>query len=271
MGVRLSNWRVVGASVEGSGHRRNGSGCQDANAWAVLDPDTLVAAVADGAGSARLAADGSRLAADFSVEYVAWRISEQDEIDPLEVLTDAMAATRSRLDRAAVDGEHEVADLATTLALVLARPEGVWAAQVGDGSVVIHGSDGSLVSIAEGERQEYLNETTFLTSNGWREACTVEEVSAPVESVALLTDGLGMLALDFNDGARPHPPFFTPLLGFARAADPKPVDLERFLESDRVATRTDDDVTLLLATLSSAAGRPNPAAAERGAPPTPAR
>lgn len=250
MGFRLSNWRVVGASVEGSGHRRNGSGCQDAHAWAVVGPDTLVAAVADGAGSARLAAAGSRLAADYSVEYVAWRICEQDEVEPAELLTDAMAATRSRLDRSAKEAGHDVADLATTLALVLARPEGVWAAQVGDGAVVVARADGSLVSVADGQPQEYLNETTFLTSKSWRAACTVEEAPEAVESVALLTDGLGLLALDLNQGGRPHPPFFTPLLGFARADDPRPGDLERFLESERVATRTDDDVTLLLATLS---------------------
>lgn len=250
MGLGLSNWRVVGASVEGSGHRRNGSGCQDAHAWAVVGPDTLVAAVADGAGSARLAAEGSRLAADFSVEYVAWRICEQEEVDPIELLTDAMDATRSRLDRAATEGGHEVADLATTLALVLARPDGVWAAQVGDGAVIVARADGSLVSVAEGEQQEYLNETTFLTSNRWRAACTVGETPEPVESIALLTDGLGLLALDLGDGGRPHAPFFTPLLGFARKEDPQPDELERFLESDRVATRTDDDVTLLLATLS---------------------
>ena len=271
MGFGLSNWRVVGASVEGSGHRRNGSGCQDAHAWVVVGPDTLVAAVADGAGSAARAAEGSRLAADFSVEFVAWRICEQDEIEPIDLLTDAMDATRARLDRAADQGGYAVTELATTLALVLARPEGVWAAQVGDGAVVVARSDGSLVSVADGERQEYLNETTFLTSKRWRAACTVEEAPEAVESVALLTDGLGLLALDLNEGGRPHPPFFTPLLGFAKTDDPRPHDLERFLESDRVATRTDDDVTLLLATLCSAAGHPNPAAAERWAPPTPAR
>lgn len=249
MGFSLNNWRVLGASVEGSGHRRNRIGCQDSHAWTVSD-NTLVAAVADGAGSARLAADGARLAANFSVEYVAWRLCEHEEVSPSDLLMDAMSATRARLTRAAKAGKHPLGDLATTLALVLATPERVWAAQVGDGSVVIEDTDGSLRAIADGEREEYLNETTFLTSKNWRSACTVEEGPAPVESVALLTDGLGLLALDLSDGGRPHVPFFAPLLGFARGETACPVELERFLESERVATRTDDDVTLLLATLS---------------------
>ena len=247
MGLRLSGWRVVGASVEGSGHRRNRTGCQDAHAWTLVAPDTLVAAVADGAGSARLAADGARLAASFSVEYVAWRLCEHEDVDRLELLGDAMDATRVQLERKAAGDKYDLGDLATTLALVVASPEGIWAAQVGDGSVVVDHADGSLSALAEGEREEYLNETTFLTSQKWRSACTLEESLTPVGAVALLTDGLGLLALDLSDGGRPHTPFFKPLLGFARSENPCPSELERFLESERVATRTDDDVTLVLA------------------------
>lgn len=250
MGVSLSNWRVLGASVEGSGHRRNETGCQDSHSWTLVEPDTLVAAVADGAGSARLAADGARLAASFSVEYVAWRLCEHAPVDHLELLGDAMTATRAHLERKASGNKHELGDLATTLALVVASPDGIWAAQVGDGSVVVNQPGGSLVAVADGEREEYLNETTFLTSKNWRSACTLEEALAPVESVALLTDGLGLLALDLSDGGRPYPPFFKPLLGFARGDAPCPLELERFLHSERVATRTDDDVTLVLATLT---------------------
>ena len=190
------------------------------------------------------------MAANFSVEYVAWRLCEREGVEPAELLMDAMSATRALLSRTAKGAHHPLGDLATTLALVLATPEGVWAAQVGDGTVVVANSDGSLTAIAGGEREEYLNETTFLTSKNWRSACTVEEAPPPVESVALLTDGLGLLALDLTDGGKPHSPFFKPLLGFARGEDACPVELERFLESERVATRTDDDVTLVLATLS---------------------
>lgn len=250
MGLSLSNWKVLGASVEGSGHRRDSTGCQDAHAWTLVAPSTLVAAVADGAGSARRAADGAALAVSFSVEYTAWRLCEHEQVDPLELLADAMRATRARLAGEARRASHPIGDLATTLALVIAGPEGVWAAQVGDGSVVVDQPDGSLVAVAEGEREEYLNETTFLTSKHWRAACVLEEAPAPVESIALLTDGLGLLALDLTDGGRPHVPFFKPLLGFARSDHAEPAELARFLESERVATRTDDDVTLLLATLS---------------------
>ena len=250
MGFGLNVWKVLGASVEGSGHRRDNTGCQDAHAWTVVGPETLVAAVADGAGSAPRSAEGSRNAADFAVEYIAWRLSEEDVAEPSELVLDAMEATRRRLLRYARGETRPLRDFATTLAIVIATPDRVVAAQVGDGAVVVGNRDGALDGLANGEPQEYLNETTFLTSRQWRAACTVGEAATQVEALALLTDGLGLLALDLADGNRPHAPFFNPLLGSVREGGIGKEALERFLGSERVANRTDDDVTLVLAALA---------------------
>ena len=250
MGLRLSGWTVLGASVEGSGHRRDNTGCQDAHSWVLIDPDLLIAAVADGAGSAPSAALGSRTAADFAVQHLAWRLSEDSEANAAELLDETVEATRRRLERAAGEVGHDLQDLATTLSIVVATPQGACAIQVGDGAVVVGRPDGSFVGVASGEQSEYLNETTFLTSKRWREACVSEAIEGPVESVGLLTDGLGLLALDHTDGGRPHAPFFAPLVGFVGNGAAETQDLEKFLGSERVGSRTDDDVTLVLATVA---------------------
>lgn len=249
MGLGLSSWKVLGASVEGSGHRRDNTGCQDAHAWALLEPDMLIAAVADGAGSVPLAAIGSRTAADFAVQYLAWLLSEGAAVNGAGLLTETIEATRRRLQRAADEVGHDLQDLATTLCLVVATREGACAVQVGDGAVVVGRPDGSFVSLASSEQSEYLNETTFLTSKRWSEALVTESVEGPVESIGLLTDGLGLLALDHADGSRPHAPFFTPLVGFVTGGSAEPEQLEKFLGSERVGSRTDDDVTLVLAAI----------------------
>ncbi|MGI8553815.1 MAG: protein phosphatase 2C domain-containing protein, partial [Dehalococcoidia bacterium] len=62
------DWRVLGASVAGSGHRRIGRGCDDAHAYRRLDDGTLVLAVADGAGSASRSADGAARAVQAVLE-----------------------------------------------------------------------------------------------------------------------------------------------------------------------------------------------------------
>ncbi|MBW3536964.1 MAG: protein phosphatase 2C domain-containing protein [Actinobacteria bacterium] len=249
MGLGLSGWKVLGASVEGSGHRRDNTGCQDAHSWTVLEPDILIAAVADGAGSVPLAALGSRTAADFAVQYLAWRMSEDAAADGGELLAETVEATRRRLQRAARELGHDLHDLATTLSVVVATPDRVCAIQVGDGAVVVGRPDGSFVSVAAAEQSEYLNETTFLTSKLWSEARVSETVDGPVESIGLLTDGLGLLALDRADGSRPHAPFFAPLVGFVTRGSAEPQQLEKFLGSERVGSRTDDDVTLVLAAI----------------------
>ena len=49
-------WQMIAASVPGRSHLRRGVGCQDAYCVAELAKGGIVAAVADGLGSARLAA-----------------------------------------------------------------------------------------------------------------------------------------------------------------------------------------------------------------------
>jgi len=64
---------------------------------------------------------------------------------------------------------------------------------------------------------------------------------------------LQMLALKIPEGT-PHGPFFAPLFRFSGTvkedSDAKE-QLESFLRSPRVSERTDDDLTLLLATFAS--------------------
>ncbi|HUQ40003.1 MAG TPA: PP2C family serine/threonine-protein phosphatase [Acidimicrobiales bacterium] len=244
--------RVVGASVTGSGHRQRGRGCDDAHHVVAIGDDSgdgVVLAVADGAGSARLAAVGAETAVVWAAELAAWLIAEAEgagrAVTWPHLLTDVLHATRGRLQRRAVAHGARLADLSTTLSVAVLLPDVLAVAQVGDGAVVVRRADGVALLDPPG-RSEYLNETCFVTSDGWRDDLRVSvEDAAAVTGIALMTDGLQLLALDLAAG-RPHEPFFTPLWDFA-AGDGQAGELESFLASDRVAARTDDDTTLVLA------------------------
>ena len=96
---------------------------------------------------------------------------------------------------------------------------------------------------------EYLNTTSFLTSPDFQERLQVRLVQGGFTDVALFTDGVERLALQF-DSLTPHAPFFHPLFEGVRAiqdVDALAEDLKRFLESDSVTKMNDDDKTLLLA------------------------
>ena len=80
----------------------------------------------------------------------------------------------------------------------------------------------------------------------------IEIVERQITELAVLTDGLQMLALDFGQ-ARVHDRFFAPLFKTVKnvpGGETLRVSLLEFMDSKRVNDRTDDDKTLLLATRS---------------------
>lgn len=280
-----SSWRVLGASVAGSGHRKSGRGCDDAHAYRQLDGDLLLLAVADGAGSMPHSAAGAACAVEAALDSAAATLASQGiPAEPAgweAVLDAALRAARSALEtlaETAAAGESDTASetvadatdevtleagdeaaeppeppavplqqYATTLLVALATPEFVAAAQIGDGAVVMQGSEGTLEVLTVPEHGEYLNETTFVTATDYLERAQHAVRQQPgVRALALLSDGLQMLALDLerNEAFRP---FFEPLLAFAAKPEATEAELAAFLDSDRICERTDDDKTLVLA------------------------
>lgn len=64
-------WRVAAVSVCGSSHEKTGQSCQDAYYWEALPDGTILAAVADGAGSAAHSEVGAAVATQAAVASLA--------------------------------------------------------------------------------------------------------------------------------------------------------------------------------------------------------
>jgi hypothetical protein len=208
---------------------------------------TLVAAVADGAGSAPLAEHGSRLAADAALAHLRAAGPDPSGDAWQDALRGALEAARRAVHEGAAAHGTAPRDLATTLIVAVASAGAACAAQVGDGAALVRTADGALHPLTAAVRGEYANETVFLTSPGAVEGAQLARVLGDVAGFAALTDGLQGLALQ---GGAPHAPFFVPLFHFA--AEPLPAaeaqaGLDAFLTGPRVTARADDDLTLLLA------------------------
>lgn len=244
MGGRLtlaSCWRAVCASATGSSHRARDEAGQDAVLLRSLADGGLVVAVADGAGSAPLAAEGSALAVAAAVASVEMGLP----------LPDAFAVARDSLG----DDDEARSARATTLLVAVVRDDVLEIGQVGDGFVVVRRDGGELDVAVRAPEREYLNETTFLSSAGWEDDLRVDALDArDIDAVALSTDGLQLVALDLAAGGAPHPGFFLPLFSWAAGDEPSDAELAAFLASERVAERTDDDVTLALVVRSQCSG-----------------
>jgi hypothetical protein len=115
-------------------------------------------------------------------------------------------------------------------------------------------TDGNFQTVTQPSIQEYLNETTFLTSADALDQAQHAIIQKRATGLALFSDGLQMLALKMPQ-AIPHPPFFAPLLRLVAEIRDRSLaedQLRRFLQSPRVTQRADDDLTLVLAVRTGA-------------------
>jgi serine/threonine protein phosphatase PrpC len=249
----ISEWRVLAASVCGTSHLKNQQLCQDAHHWQILPDNILVAAAADGAGSASQGKVGAMVAVETAIETISLkeitREALADDATVQSLLTEAMLAARKAVEDEASAAKKQPQDLATTLILMVATPEFVAVAQIGDGLAVAKDSTGNLLALTMPDNGEYINQTTFLTSPGALEAVQMRLWRETIVNVGVLTDGLQMLALNMVV-SEPHKPFFFPLFDFVANTEDKAVAKEhlvKFLRSDRITQRTDDDLTLIIA------------------------
>lgn len=215
-----------------------------------------MAAVADGAGSASLAEIGASVASQTAVETIRSQLDNlplaNEDAGYHSLLTDGIRKAQAAVEIEAKSRGVEARNLATTLILLIATPEVIAAVQVGDGAVVAGDCADNIVPITCPQFGEYINETTFITSMDAIETAQVGIWRGDVTHIAVFSDGLQMLALNMPEGT-PHAPFFLPLFQFLSDktdTTEAQAEVEAFLGSTRVTERTDDDLTLLLATLA---------------------
>ena len=246
-------WRYAAGQATGSAHDKTGIPCQDRFACAtILENDTLIAVVADGAGTASLAHLGAEIAVS-TVSSVAQLGVRADRRDLQNVLREAAALARKRLVEAAQEKSAQPRDLACTLLAVIHAPLGGAALQIGDGVIVIADQKPEWRWVFWPQKGEYANTTFFLSDERALADAVACDLSDDVQDVALMSDGVEPLALHFASRTA-HGPFFksvfTPL--HASAANGEAAELStalsNMLTTPAVRTRTDDDTTLVLAT-----------------------
>ena len=258
MTPRRSAWKIARASRQGKKNRQRSQECQDHCWWATMPnigSDTLVAAVADGMGTAEQGGRGARIAVNVAVgKAVALLRRERRPMaaERIETLLDAaVLAARSRIQAVAEREAMSPSTMATTLLLAVHVNDIMATAQVGDGAAVVSTQEGEYVTFSKPERGEYANETHSLTSRRALQRCNIDiaQSERPLRSIALMTDGMVNLTLAYADH-RPHAPFFRTMTEWLRRHPGRPHpnnELGALLQSGKIRQKTDDDTTLLLA------------------------
>ena len=256
--MSAGEWRIAAASVAGAAHVRGGIPCQDAHSFELVSRGgpgrVLAAVVADGAGSASRAQVGSLLTCACMLGSLAALLDAgggPHDVDRGHVERWLTGLREDTARLAAAEGSTAREYASTLLAAVVAEESAAFF-QVGDGAMVIDAGapDEGYECVFWPEHEEYENITFFATEPNAAEHLQLVLVERRVVELAMFSDGLQRLALDYA-GRRPHPPFFrsmlSPLREASAAGDALSGELAAFLDSPRVNARTEDDKTLVLA------------------------
>ena len=254
-------WRAIARCATGTSHLKQQMPCQDYGGCKILN-NVIVGAVADGAGSAKYADIGANLAVETVLQYLAgveqWLQKHKNvgelqpqplpEIEARRLFTQTVNKVVAAMEAQAQRGGYSIEDLACTLLVVIATPNWVAAMQIGDGFIVVRPEQEEPQLLFSPDKGEYINETTFVTSANALDRMRVCVHSGKQEFICASTDGLERLAIRMSDNT-PFAPFFQPLEEYMQElGNPEQEDeyLMKFLDSDRLNARTDDDKTLLL-------------------------
>jgi serine/threonine protein phosphatase PrpC len=168
-------WRAVGTSVRGTSHIKYDVPCQDYCAYErviIGSSQSLVIAIADGAGTARLSQVGARAAVEHLLRLIP---------SDLRSILDAnhnsarnwLADTRHCLEDIALQERCELGDLGCTILFAILGDFASFFGQIGDGAWVVQ-RDGEYFAATWPSDGEYINETTFLTSRNWADSVKSE-------------------------------------------------------------------------------------------------
>jgi hypothetical protein len=278
------SWKAAVCSEIGTRHCHQDLPCQDYGQYVQVG-SVLIGAVSDGAGSARHAEVGAKIAVETALSHLQAQIGlsadlkgqkakaafagfhsvrpEDIKIPRLEdggrnqlpqfaedeanrLFTSTMMAVVAALQNQADAEAYDLADLACTLLVFIATPDWLAAMQVGDGFIVVETSEVDLELLFRPSKGEYINETCFVTSPNALDQMQVRVCLERPQFVCAATDGLEKVAIRFQDWL-PFSPFFQPLVACLQTTPAEATAyLQSFLSSERLNARTDDDKTLLL-------------------------
>jgi len=250
------DWHVVAASVPGVKHIKVGKALEDAMAFRKRY-GILMVAMADGAGSAKFGRQGAEIAVSKGLECLNRAFPRKCNRNRLysrilnhRALLGALKETTKAIEENALANGLPTQDFACTLLLLIATQKTIAVAQVGDGAIIGRQRGGDLIALTRPQTGEYINTTYFITTEKSQRRDYICEYQVPLSHVAVFTDGLQSLALNSASGA-PFSGFFEPIFRFAsdHQGEDADIQLTQFLQSPRVADRTDDDLSLLIASL----------------------
>ena len=258
-------WRVIAISQRGLSHETQSLPNQDSYALRILlgagiMPETIIIAVADGAGSAPLAHIGAGSVASATVAflYTLLRLDPDAAIrqdKARQALRQAAQYARQVLKEKAWQKRASLQAMATTIQLVVANEHLIATLHIGDGRTVAGDGNDEYFNLSRPYNGEYANETSFITNGDdpladSNPALQRREISgAKITGIAVSTDGLDPLSVNLSRD-EPHYGFYAPAFRVLRQkndADDAALAIAEVLATPEARRKSPDDITLVMA------------------------
>ena len=241
--------RLYGASVVGTSHQLTDTPCHDAHAYRILENEVgYVACVSDGMGSASHAEIGSQTASRFIVDFLARTLDHtMSDLEILTTIKEGYVEVNDILHMESNERGLSIKDLNATLLVFISLNDRQFYGQVGDCTAIGKIGDTYEVIVRQ-QRGEFANATFSICNLESIENGIYEKCDKFYPMVALMSDGIESISISAKDktvSSLFYDPFF-------KVFDHENYDqteiqksLERFLSSERIGKKTDDDKTLL--------------------------
>ena len=177
-------------SIIGTAHQAKKDGvCQDASDVVVLKNGWVVAAIADGLGSAKKSEVGSTTAVKAVLSFVSDNYPDKwHEESLMSLLRTAYHKALKTIKALSVENQDELSDYDTTLTTVIYNGTNVVYGHAGDGGIIALSSYGDYSVLTEAQKGEAFNETSPLRAGpeNWFFGVAKEDVC----SLIMMTDGI---------------------------------------------------------------------------------
>jgi Protein phosphatase 2C len=249
-------WTWAAARSVGTSHLRSKKGCDDFAACLELRTprdSILVAVASDGAGTAQHSSIGSRITSRVFAELATGYIRADQSLSSfsIELAREWLDEIRDRIIAAAANRHAVPRDFASTLVgSVISDQEAIFI-HVGDGAAVFRTANHADWRVPTWPAQGEYAATTYFVTDDPQPSVQFCLVNDRITEIAVFSDGLERLVLDFSSHTA-HAPFFDKMFapfGSALAGRNRTLSraLQRFLDGPSVCDKTDDDKTLILA------------------------
>lgn len=250
----MTAWTWISAAYKGTSHEKTGVRLQDALTCfssSYRKKNVFFAVISDGAGSASHGGEGASLVCRKLSQSARKYFLKHSKLPNTETIEAWVDTARDTIFFAAMRRSLTPRDFAATLVCVISYGSETIIIHIGDGCIVLR--DEALnewIAPSWPDHGEYASTTSFITDESLK--LRVTRHCNPISAIALFSDGLERLALNFTEN-KPFAGFFDgivkPLKQSQDLGKNKSLSasLRNYLNSEAINARTDDDKSLIIA------------------------